>query len=704
MLVGVDIGGTFTDFCVSVNGRLEILKLLSTPRSPATAMLEGLATLSSGRSLPIERVLHGSTVATNAILERNGARTALITTQGFRDILFIGRQDRPLLYALQPQIPRPLVPRRWCYEVPERLDHTGTVLQPLDVPSLDAILSDIEREEIESVAVCLLYSYVSPIHEQDIRARILQRGLLTREQIALSSEVLPEYREYERASTVVLEAYVRPVVTGYLGRLEQALSGENQAKDGDLGRQCRPMSRYLRVLKSDGGVISAQRAREQAVQTVLSGPAAGAIGGFYTAQLAGYDHVVTLDMGGTSTDVALCPGDLIRRSDAEIDGLPLRTRVLDIETIGAGGGSIARLDAGGALRVGPESAAADPGPIAYGLGGRQVTVTDANLLLGRLDAKRFLGGAMPLYPEPARAALEDLAKGMGVSIEAAALGVIAVANVNVDRALRRVSLARGYDPRRFTLVAFGGAGPLHACEVAEGLGIPRVLVPRHPGVLCAFGLLMADVVLETSLSVLSTVSAGTVSAVQTRLAEMVSHACADLAHEGIAREQMVFDLLVDARYEGQSYELTIPFSDTSADKLCQDFHAAHARSYGHDMPDRAVEIVNLRLLATGLVGKPVLACEPLVPNDGSHARFGQRSICLRPVDRGIVEESGVVGAGPGARIRAQPADLYDRARLRPGARCCGPALLFQLDSTVYVPPAWAARVDGYRNLVLERQE
>jgi len=643
-------------------------------------------------------------------LERKGMPSALITTQGFRDILIIGRQNRPILYAQQPQIPPPLIPRRWCYEVLERLDHTGKILTPLDKPSLDAVLDSIEREGIESVAVCLLYSYVNPVHERAVCARILERGLLPEERIALSCQVLPELREYERASTVALEAYVRPVLGGYLRRLEEAICpGHSQREPGPRVGGRPPRS--LRIIKSDGGVMSARRARRQAVQTVLSGPAAGVIGGFYLARRAGYDHVVTLDMGGTSTDVAVCPGELIRRAECEIDGFPLRTRLLDIETIGAGGGSIVRLDAGGALHVGPESAGADPGPIVYGLGGQQVTVSDANVLLGRLDAHHFLGGTMPLYVEPARVALKALADRMGLNTPAAAMGIVDVANVNIDRALRRVSVARGYDPRRFTLVAFGGAGPLHACEVAEGLEIPRVLVPRYPGVLCAFGLLMADVVLETSRSVLSPACAETEAALQAQLDEMIAQARVELTREGVAEEAMVFNGLVDARYRGQSYELTIPLRNSSVGDLGASFHAAHTRTYGHAMPGRTVEVVNLRLQAVGLVEKPALTLEQLVQNDGADARLGQKPVCLRSsgqaahaVDASTSPRQFSAGEPGSMDSTVGQVDLYDRARLRPGARFTGPALLFQMDSTVFVPPGWFARVDGYRNLVLEHSE
>ncbi|MCB9450507.1 MAG: hydantoinase/oxoprolinase family protein [Anaerolineaceae bacterium] len=663
MHIGVDIGGTFTDLVLSVEGRLAIHKLLSTPHNPADAMLDGLTAITPGGLAALERVAHGSTVATNAILERKGAKTALITTGGFRDILAIGRQNRPELYALQPQLPPPLIPRRWCYEVPERLDYTGAVLTPLDVTALDTVLDDISTQGIEAVAVCFLYSYVNPAHEQAVRTRILERGLLAEWQIALSSDVLPEFREYERASTVALDAYVRPVMSRYLQNLEDRL----------------PENTLLRIMKSDGGMVSAGKAREQAVQTALSGPAAGVIGAFHVAGLAGFDHILTLDIGGTSTDVALCPGHPARRPESEIDGLPLRIRLLDIETIGAGGGSIARLDAGGALRVGPESAGADPGPIIYGRGGAQITVSDANAILGRLDADHFLGGGMALDTAAAEAAVNILAEQMSLTPEAVALGVIQVANVNIDRALRRVSIARGYDPRDFTLVAFGGAGPLHACEVAERLDIPTVLVPRYPGVMCALGLLVADVALDYSQSVLQPVSAATLDMIEGQLAAMLAQAAADLEREGIPADRRQLHASLDMRYSGQAYELTVPLTDSrTVAGLQTAFHAAHERAYGHALPERPVEVVNVRLQAVGMTEKPVFTAEPLHESDGAEALIGHK----RTADGRLA--------------------LYERERLLPGTRFTGPALVFQLDSTVYIAPDWTAAVDAYHNLVLRR--
>jgi len=650
MFVGVDIGGTFTDLVLSASGQLTIHKLLSTPDDPAQAMLDGLRAVSPGGSLEaLTRIAHGTTVATNAILERKGATCALITTQGFRDLLFIGRQNRPVLYALQPELPPPLIPREHCYEVPERLDHTGAVLTPLDLALLDRVLDEIVRAGVNSVAICFLYSYVNPMHERAVRARIVERGLLDETRVALSCEVLPEFREYERASTVALEAYVRPIMSRYLEHLEDAL----------------PRADSLRVMKSDGGIISAHHARERAILTALSGPAAGVIGAFHLAKMAGFDQIITLDIGGTSTDVALCPGEPIRRSEAEIDGLPLRMRILDIETVGAGGGSIARLDTGGALRVGPESAGADPGPIAYRRGGTQVTVSDANAVLGRLDSEHFLGGQMSLDVEGARSAVQVLADQLHLSLDEAARGVIALANANIDRAVRRVSIARGHDPRRFTLVAFGGAGPLHVCDIAARLNIPRVLIPRYPGVLCALGLLVADVTRDYSRSLLGLAD----PPFDRMLAEMLDQARADLLHEGIDEAHMTFNALLDARYRGQAYELTIPFTED----ITATFHAAHEHAYGHALPDRAVELVNLRLQAVGTLEKPVFTPEALQENDGANARIGNKN--------------GMT--------------LYQREDLIPGAHFDGAALVFQLDSTVYIPEGWSARVDAYRNLILE---
>ena len=658
MQAGVDIGGTFTDLVLSDQGQFKIHKRLSSPHRPAEAMLKGLEAVTPGGLAALTQVAHGSTVATNAILERKGARTALIVTQGFRDILFIGRQNRPSLYALHPTLPPPLIPRERCYEATERLDYRGEVLTPLDMKALARVLERIRRDQVDSIAVCFLFSYVNPVHEQMVKQRIVESGIVSDDwRVVLSSEALPEFREYERASTVALEAYVRPVMSRYIGQLEAEL----------------PASASLRIMKSDGGVMQARRVRQQAIHTALSGPAAGVMGAFHVAKSAGYRQIITLDMGGTSTDVSLVAGQPQPRPESEIDSLPVRVRMLDIETIGAGGGSIARLDAGGALRVGPESAGAAPGPVIYGQGGQRVTLSDANAILGRLDAAHFLGGAMSLDIDAGHQALRELAQQAKLNVIETAKGVVDIANVNIDRAIRRVSIARGHDPRHFTLVAFGGAGPLHACEVAQRLDIPRVLVPHAPGVLCALGLLIADVAVEYSQSVMRLANPDSIAWLDVKQHELVSMAQADLQREGIAETDMSFDVSLDLRYEGQAYELNIPF----APAVAQDFHHTHEQTYGHALRQRPVEIVNLRVHGIGLIDKPSFQA---------------------------------VRAGPTAAVAFAEKDsprygtikLFKRDELAAGAVFQGEALVFQMDSTTYVPPGWQARVDGLMNLILER--
>ncbi len=658
MQAGVDIGGTFTDLVLIDRGQLRIHKLLSSPQNPAQSMLAGLEEIAPGGARALEQVTHGSTVATNAILERKGARSALITTAGFRDLLFIGRQERPLLYDLHPSIPPPLIPRERCYEVPERLDYRGEELQPLDMEALDALLDHIKRDGVDSIAVCLLFSYVNDQHEQSVKQRILERGIVQDEwQIVLSSQVLPEFREYERASTVALEAYVRPVMSGYISQLE-----------AELPRAC-----TLRIMKSDGGVMRASRVRQQAIHTALSGPAAGVMGAFYVAQTAGYDKIITLDMGGTSTDVALIDGGPQPRAESSIDKLPLRVRMLDIETIGAGGGSIARVDAGGALRVGPESAGAAPGPVIYGRGGEQVTLSDANAILGRLDAEHFLGGKMTLDLGAGSAAMAALARQVGFSSIATAKGVVDIANVNIDRAIRRVSIARGHDPRDFALVAFGGAGPLHACEAADRLDIPRVLIPQSPGVLCALGLLIADVAVDYSQSVMALATPENIAKLIQRQRSLLEQARTDLRQQGINAKDMRFAITVDMRYQGQAYELNLPFSAS----LVEAFHNLHGATYGHTLRARNVEIVNLRVFGTGVVKKPRIQRVP--PRANVALPFAEK---ISPL---------------GGAIK-----LFRREALDAGDTFDGEALVFQMDSTTYVPAGWQGAVDGYLNILLQR--
>ena len=510
------------------------------------------------------------------------------------------------------------------------------------------------------MAVCLLYSYLNPDHEEMIRQRIVERGILESWQVALSCDVLPEFREYERASTTALEAYVRPVMSRYVSRLREAL----------------PASCGLSLMQSDGGVMRAEAVRERAVQTALSGPAAGVLGAYHVAQLAGFDQILTLDMGGTSTDVALCAGQLPLSPHAQIDGLPLRIRLLDIETVGAGGGSLVRVDAGGVLRVGPQSAGAMPGPMVYGRGGQQLTVSDANALLGRLDADHFLGGEMHLSLDSAKTALDTLAQQINQSLRTTALGILDVANANIERAVRRVSVARGHDPRLFTLVAFGGAGPLHACAIAERLDIPRVLIPAMPGVLCALGLLVADVVVERRLAVLSIANRTLIARLRAAQSELLAGGRDALQDEGIPESDMRFTVFLEMRYVGQAHELTVPFNSDPVST----FHEMHRQTYGHAFESRSVEIITMRLQATGQSEKPSLASQSPGSADATPARLKETSL--------------------GDEILT----VYARDRLQPGMNFAGAALVVQTDATTYMPVGWQASVDGYGNLILTPQK
>lgn len=649
MFIGVDIGGTFTDFAVLDNGALRVHKRLSTPADPAESMLAGLRELTSSDLLRLRGVAHGTTVATNAILERKGAQTALLVTAGFRDILAIGRQDRPNLYALEPRIPDPIVPRNQCYEVVERLDHNGDVLVELDTESIDAACEAMQTHGIQAAAVCLLYSYVNPDHERAVRWRI-QSLMGDSFPVILSSDVSPEFREYERANTTAIEAYVRPVVSRYIQRLAVAIPAP------------------LRVMRSDGGVMNAERVATEAAQTALSGPAAGVIGALHLAKLAGLRDLITLDMGGTSTDVALLPGAAPLRREGAIDDLPLRVPMLDIETVGAGGGSLARIDSGGALRVGPHSAGAHPGPACYGRGGTQPTVTDANLLLGRIDPTRFLGGRMTLDVVAARHAFEPLARAMGVDITEAAEGVLAVANANIERAVRRVSVARGRDPRNFTLAAFGGAGALHACAIADRLGMKRVWIPRYPGVLCAIGLLLAQIEVGRSRSILVRIAPdGTADLTPAMTSYTALRAeCATLmSREGVVPSTAFLDATLDMRYQGQAYELPVSFTALYGPALRSAFDAAHHAAYGHAFPERAVEITAVRVRMRAQQEPP----EFLADRQTQHNLVG---------------------------------GMFERDDLLPGANFEGETVIAQGDATTYIPPGWNVRVDGFRNLVIEK--
>ncbi len=671
-MVGVDVGGTFTDFVMLEGGQMRIWKCSTTPADQTQAIASGLAELGIQGAV----LVHGTTLATNALLERRGARTALLTTAGFADVLAIGRQNRPHLYRLSQEREPPLVPEERRWEVPERLDATGQVLIPLDEEALDVVAGRLASEGVESLAIVFLFSFRNPAHERRAAERL--RARCPHVALSLSSEVLPEYREYERTVTTVVNAYVCPLVARYMERLAQVLP------EG-----------HIRVMQSNGGVTGPRQAAAQAARLVLSGPAAGVVGAFFVARESQPDpssppHILTLDMGGTSTDVALCPGSVPYTPENTVAGLPLRLPAVDVHTVGAGGGSLAWVDPAGVLHVGPQSAGAVPGPVCYGRGGRTPTVTDAHLVLGQLHPGYFLGGRgdVTLDLPAARSALGRLGQELGgLSAEEAALGVIRVANATMERALRYVSVERGYDPRDFTLLPFGGAGPLHACALAEALDIPRILVPPHPGVLSALGLLLADVTCDASRSLLcpadgALVASGLLDTVVKELSEQVQ---ATLRAEGFPRP--VVEAALDLRYRGQSYELTVPLSlPATAESLArarEAFHSAHRRRYGYAMPAEAVEVVTVRVRGIGPVARPSLPRAPRGAEDAAPALLGDHPVWF---------ESG----GPAA------APAYDRSRLRPGNRFSGPAVVFQYDSTVLVHPAWEAEVDEWGNIWLRR--
>lgn len=649
--VGVDTGGTFTDFLIFHDGKVSTFKVLSTPKNPAEAVLSGM--LDAGIE-GTKSVIHGSTVATNALLERKGVRTALITTKGFEDVLEIGRQTRPDIYDLFVVRPRPLVDARYRYGVWERVLFDGKIEREPDMAEIAAILEDIRSQDVESVAICLLHSYANPAHEEIIAAMAKDLGL----PVSVSHRILPEYREFERTSTTVVNAYVSPLMDRYLSFLDQKIGNGT-----------------LRIMQSNGGSISAETAKRESVRTILSGPAGGVVGAFETARIAGITNIITFDMGGTSTDVALCDGAIRSTTEATVAGFPVKVPMIDIHTVGAGGGSIARVDAGGALRVGPESAGADPGPICYGRG-EEITTTDANLYLGRLLPDYFLGGTMSLLPERVEEPMRRLAKQMRISPREAAEGVIHISNAAMERAIRVVSVEKGHDPREFALVCFGGAGPLHACDLASSLSIPKVLVPKNPGLLSAFGMLLSDIIKDYSWTYLRKHSNLKDGEIEAFFAPIEERALCEMQDEGISMKDVHIERFVDMRYSGQSYEITVPFGE----QFVREFHRLHHRMYGYFDEGRETEIVNVRIRSIGRMKKPALPVKPPAGEDSGAACVGRR----RLVEKGEEVE----------------ATIYRRDDLLPAYRVRGPAVIVEYSSTVYVPSIWECRVDMHENLVM----
>ncbi len=644
-VVAVDTGGTFTDLILWKDGALTTLKIASTPSDPAQAVLDGIHTLVEDGERFL--LLHGSTVATNALLERRGARVVLVTNEGFEDVIEIGRQNRPQLYALVGHRPPPLVAREDRIGIPGRLGPSGEEVQPLESAALEALAVRVEERGAESIAISLLHAYADPVHERAVAAALAPAGL----PLSVSSELLPEFREYERTSTTVVNAYVAPLMSRYLGRLAEEAGAER-----------------VTIMGSNGGALPIERARREPVHTVLSGPAGGVVGALTWARRAGHERVLSFDMGGTSTDVSLCPGYALRTREFDIDGQPVAIPVIDIHTVGAGGGSLARLDAGGALRVGPQSAGADPGPISYGRGGTGVTVTDAHVWLGRLPVGAFLGGAGRLDREAVRGPMQVLADGLGRSLEEAAEGVISVADAAMERALRVISVERGYDPADFAVVAFGGAGGLHVAELTRRLGASRALVPPDPGLLSAYGMLASPITRELSRTVLASTEREDLDHLLNEVfEEMEGRGRAEMLEEGADPETLAAERWVDARYQGQSFELRVP-----ADAWLSSFHQQHAERYGYRRDNTPVEAVTLRVVVTA----------PSVPLEVPEL---QEQSGPPPVERCRVFFGG----------QEMEAALVWRRDLAAGHEMEGPAIVQEYSATTWVPPQWRLRVDRW---------
>ncbi|HKS08940.1 MAG TPA: hydantoinase/oxoprolinase family protein [Pyrinomonadaceae bacterium] len=658
--VGVDTGGTFTDFVYEKDDQIYLFKIPSTPADPSLAIRNGLdqICLKIPVSLTDIEVVHGTTVGTNALLQRRGARTALITTKGFEDVLVIGRQARPELYNLNAVKPPPLVPDELRFGIGERVVASGEILQALDETALKKLVEKLKRESVESVAVSFLFSFLHPQHEEQVEKAIEALGL----PVSISSRILPEYREYERTSTVVINAYLQPLMGRYLKRLNSGF--------------------VLRVMQSSGGSISAEMAAVEPVRTILSGPSGGVVGALRAAQSAGLKNIITFDMGGTSTDVALCDGGAIRTTnEAVVAGLPVAVSVMDIHTVGAGGGSIARVDEGGSLRVGPESAGADPGPACYGRS-MLPTVTDAHVVLGHFGGGGLLGGEFKLDANRAREAMQQLANdlsrvsGERSSVVAAAEGILSVANTNMERALRHISVERGHDPRQFALLPFGGAGGLHAVELARALRIPMVIAPPAPGALSAVGVMVADVIKDQSRTVMFANEPKQIARLGKVFSEMEREATVLLRAEGFSRAKQRHERSLAMRYRGQSFELEI--RDTAGD-IAASFHHAHRERYGYAQENSEIEIVSARLRSFGLVPKlPVrkisMSRGVAKPHESTTAYFSGRKLNV---------------------------GIYRRELLRGGVKLKTPCIVTEYSATTVIPSDAKARVDQFGNILIE---
>jgi N-methylhydantoinase A len=711
MRIGVDTGGTFTDCVVLTGGEVKVLKVFSTPADASSAIVQGVLQLAaegifaraSGGRKPSPRrgkaagsvleVIHGTTVGTNSLLERRGARVALITTAGFEDLLEIGRQARPRLYDLNVQREAPLAPRALRFGVKERIGADGKIVLPVTDAEIRRLLRRVKKSGADSLALCFLFAFANPSHERRVAAALKSLGL----PLSISHEILPEFREFERLSTVVINAYLAPRMGTYLRNLENRMREEIRgiAVSSRRGDGAGSMSAFnparIYVMQSNGGISTAALAGQQPVRTILSGPAGGVVASAWLAQQIGLKRAISFDMGGTSTDVCLLDGAPRTTHETSLAGLPVAVPVLDVHSVGAGGGSLARIDAGGALRVGPESAGASPGPICYGRGGAGLTVTDANLVLGRLDPEYFLGGTFRLDAQAAGRGFEEFLAGPArhagfTSAPELAAGIVAVSNATMEKALRVISVERGYDPRDFSLICYGGAGGLHAADLARALGLPAVIIPQNPGAFSAMGILLSDVVRDATQSVLLPVPAGgkspgrdVLAQINRRFEGLLHTARSELRHEGFDAGHAQASHNLDLRYQGQSYELSVPFTPN----FLEDFHREHTKAYGYAYPKRALEIVNLRLRLVIPTPKSGWRARKM----GAGRKSQEAPITTKPVWFG------------GKRHQA---GIYERRSLSPGAALNGPAVIVEYSATTAVPPDFTCKVDEHLNLVLQK--
>ena len=674
--IGVDVGGTFTDFAVSLpdENRQILHKVPSTPGEPDKAIINGVKDLLASHTIvpgEIIRFGHGTTVGTNALIQRKVGKVAVVTSEGFRDLLEIGRQVRPKVYDMHQDFPKPLVPRWHRYEVPERMRADGVVHTALDEESVRRVGTEIAGQGIDCVAVCFLHSHAFPAHEERA-AKLLREVLGDATSVMTSSAVYPEFREYERFSTTVLNAALLTVMSAYLDRLTKAIAG--------LGVTAEPT-----VSQSSGGLMSVDYSRRYPIRSALSGPAAGVLGAAYRAKATGEANVITLDIGGTSADVSLLAhGEPSTVHSRRLAGFPLRLPALDVNAVGAGGGSIAWIDRDGLLKVGPHSAGALPGPACYGHGGEAATVTDANVLLGRLPSGSLLDGRMAIRRELAEAAIDRLAESLGMSQQDTALGIVQVACAVIVKAIRAISVERGHDPSAFALFAFGGAGPLHANDVARDLGIKRIFIPPNPGILCAEGLLGSDLVADLVQPSLAGFGEDAPDVLNAARSVLQDRAETWFSAEAVASGDRQANWSVDLRYAGQNFELSVPFEDVDFDTARasvarQGFDVAHEHAYGFAQPDEPVEIVGMRVKLTGVLEKPPL---PKAAAAKAASRTGSRQVAFAKDD-----------------WRETP--IYRRGDLTAGSKLVGPAIIEQMDSMLLLFPDDEAHTDAWGNLVID---